>query len=79
MTLAPVSVKEEPLGYIVLMCLIAILRILPYRVSREVGLVPVSLAQDVILVIYQDLGIQIDKQKKERPILAPPFYHISRS
>jgi hypothetical protein len=78
-TLAPVSVKEEPLGYIVLMCLITILRILPYQVSREVGLVPVSLAQDVILVIYQDLGIQINKQKKERLILAPPFYYISRS
>ena len=64
MTLAPASVKEELLDYIVLMYLITILRILPYRVSREVGLVPVSLAQDVILVIYQDLGIQINKQKK---------------
>ena len=68
MTLAPASVKEELLDYIVLMYLITILRILPYRVSREVGLVPVSLAQDVILVIYQDLGIQINKQKKERLI-----------
>ena len=72
-TLAPVSVKEEPLGYIVLMCLITILRILPYRVSREVGLVPVSLAQDVILVIYQDLGIQIDKQKKGEAYFSPSF------
>ena len=79
MTLALASVKEELLDYIVLMYLITILRILPYRVSREVGLVPVSLAQDVILVIYQDLGIQINKQKKERLILAPPFYYISRS
>ena len=61
MTLAPASVKEELLDYIVLMYLITILRILPYQVSREVGLVPVSLAQDVILVIYQDLGIQINK------------------
>ena len=61
MTLAQASVKEELLDYIVLMYLITILRILPYRVSREVGLVPVSLAQDVILVIYQDLGIQINK------------------
>ena len=61
MTLALASVKEELLDYIVLMYLITILRILPYRVSREVGLVPVSLAQDVILVIYQDLGIQINK------------------
>ena len=66
MTLAPASVKEELLDYIVLMYLITILRILPYQVSREVGLVPVSLAQDVILVIYQDLGIQINKQKKRR-------------
>ena len=61
MTLALASVKEELLDYIVLMYLITILRILPYQVSREVGLVPVSLAQDVILVIYQDLGIQINK------------------
>ena len=41
MTLALASVKEELLDYIVLMYLITILRILPYRVSREVGLVPV--------------------------------------
>lgn len=61
MTLALASDKEELLDYIVLMYLIAILRILPYRVSREVGLVPVFLAQDVTLVIYQDLGIQINK------------------
>ena len=79
MTLALASVKEELLDYIVLMYLITILRILPYRVSREVGLVPVFLAQDVTLVIYQDLGIQINKQKKEGLIVAPPFYHISRS
>ena len=61
MTLALASVKEELLDYIVLMYLITILRILQYRVSREVGLVPVFLAQDVTLVIYQDLGIQINK------------------
>ena len=61
MTLALASVKEELLDYIVLMYLITILRILPYRVSREVGLVPGFLAQDVTLVIYQDLGIQINK------------------
>lgn len=61
MTLALASVKEELLDYIVLMYLITILRILAYRVSREVGLVPVFLAQDVTLVIYQDLGIQINK------------------
>ena len=61
MTLALASVKEELLDYIVLMYLITILRILSYRVSREVGLVPVFLAQDVTLVIYQDLGIQINK------------------
>jgi hypothetical protein len=61
MTLALASVKEELLDYIVLMYLITILRILPYRVSREVGLVSVFLAQDVTLVIYQDLGIQINK------------------
>ena len=79
MTLALASVKEELLDYIVLMYLITILRILPYRVSREVGLVPLFLAQDVTLVIYQDLGIQIDKQKKERLISAPPFYYISDS
>ena len=79
MTLAPASVKEELLDYIVLMYLITILRILPYRVSREVGLVPVSLAQDVILVIYQDLGIQINKQKKGETYLASPFYYISDS
>ena len=78
-TLALGLVKEEPLGYTVLMYLTTILRILPYRVSREVGLVPVSLAQDVTPVIYQDLGIQIDKQKKERLISAPPFYYISDS
>ena len=64
MTLALASVKEELLDYIVLMYLITILRILPYRVSREVGLVPVSLVQDVTLVTYQDLGIQINKQKR---------------
>ena len=79
MTLALGLVKEEPLGYTVLMYLTTILRILPYRVSREVGLVPVSLAQDVTPVIYQDLGIQINKQKKERLISAPPFYYISDS
>ena len=79
MTLAPASVKEELLDYIVLMYLITILRILPYRVSREVCLVPVSLAQDVILVIYQDLGIQINKQKKGETYLASPFYYISDS
>jgi hypothetical protein len=78
-TLALGLVKEEPLGYTVLMYLTTILRILPYRVSREVGLIPVSLAQDVTPVIYQDLGIQIDKQKKERLISAPPFYYISDS
>jgi hypothetical protein len=78
-TLALGLVKEEPLGCTVLMYLTTILRILPYRVSREVGLVPVSLAQDVTPVIYQDLGIQIDKQKKERLISAPPFYYISDS
>ena len=61
MTLALASFKEELLDYTVLMYLIAILRILAYRVSREVGLVPVFLAQDVTLVIYQDLGIQINK------------------
>ena len=61
MTLALASVKEELLDYIVLMYLITILCILAYRVSREVGLVPVFLAQDVTLVIYQDLGIQINK------------------
>jgi len=61
MTLALASFKEELLDYIVLMYLITILRILAYRVSREVGLVPVFLAQDVTLVIYQDLGIQINK------------------
>ena len=80
MTLALGLVKEEPLGYTVLMYLTTILRILPYRVSREVGLVPVSLAQDVTPVLYQDLGIQINKQKKkERLISAPPFYYISDS
>ena len=67
-TLALGLVKEEPLGYTVLMYLITIVRILPYLVSREVGLVPVSLVQDVTLVTYQDLGIQINKQKKERLI-----------
>ena len=64
MTLALASVKEELLDYIVLMYLITILRILPYRVSREVGLVPVFLAQDVTLVIYQDIiNYQILLQK----------------
>ena len=70
-TLAPVSVKEEPLGYIVLMCLITILRILPYRVSRGVGLVSGSLAYD--------LGMRINKQKKGETYLASPFYYISDS
>ena len=72
-TLALGLVKEEPLGYTVLMYLTTILRILPYRVSREVGLVPVSLAQDVTPVIYQDLGIQIDKQKKGEAYFSPSF------
>lgn len=63
-TLALGLVKEEPLGYTVLMYLTTILRILPYLASREVGLVPVSLVQDVTLVTYQDLGIQINKQKR---------------
>ena len=61
MTLAPTTAKVERSSYIVPMSLI-IIRLIPlYRASREVGLVPVSLAQDVILVIYQDLGIQINK------------------
>ncbi len=61
MTLALASVKEELLDYVVLVYLVSILSILPYRVSREVGLVPVLLSQNVTLVIYQDLGIQINK------------------
>ena len=59
-----VTVKGERLNCIVPMFLIIILRILLYRVSQDLGLALVSLAQDVILAIYQDLGIQIDKQKK---------------
>lgn len=71
MTLAPASVKEELLGYIVLMYLTTILRILPYRVSRGVGLVSGSLAYD--------LGMRINKQKKGETYLASPFYYISDS
>lgn len=62
MTLAPASVKEELLGYIVLMYLTTILRILPYRVSRGVGLVSGSLAYD--------LGMRINKQKKRRDLFS---------
>ena len=65
-TLAPATAREEQSSCIVPMSLIIIRLIPPYRVSQDLGLVPVSLAQDVILAIYQDLGNRIDKQKKER-------------
>ena len=69
-----VTVKGERLNCIVPMFLIIILRILLYRVSQDLGLALVSLAQDVILAIYQDLGIQIDKQKKRIGLFNLSFF-----
>ena len=77
MTLAPTTAKVERSSYIVPMSLIIIRLIPPYRVSRDLGLAPASLARDVILAIYQDLGNRIDKQKKGEACLTSPFFYYT--